>query len=91
MNGELWACASNGAQARSAPAAARGLVVATEPVCITCMWDSEVVAVAVADPLGLAYTLCTDAQARRLAVALRFTLLALGLAGGTEAKALDDE
>ncbi len=47
--------------------------------------------VAVADSLGLAYTLCADAQTWCLIVTLRLTLLALGLAGGTEAEALDDE
>src|SRR6266446_1756250 len=89
MNGELWACASSGAQARRAPAAARRCAVVTEAVSITCMWVS--VAVARADPLRFADTVCAGRQARRLAVTLRVTLLALGLAGRTEAEAIDDE
>src|SRR3984893_1846306 len=89
MNGELWACASSGAQARSAPAAARRCAVVTEAVSITCMVG--LLAVALADPLRFAHTLCADGQARRLAVSLRVTLLALGLAGRTEAETLDDE
>src|SRR3984893_18178578 len=75
MNGELWACASSGAQARSAPAAARRCAVLTEAVSITCVWVS--VALALADPLRFAHTMCADRQARRLAVTLRVTLLAL--------------